>query len=124
MIVRVAIAQINSTVGDLDGNADRIVRACEQAAALGADIVVTPELSLVGYPPEDLLLRPALYARARSALATMIPRQAALEGVVEERVHHAVALDPALSLEGRRHHIQSEVSFPALPPARMAGMLV
>jgi len=50
--------------------------------------------------------------------------QAALEGIVEERIHHAVALDPALSLEGGRHHIQPEVSFTPLPPAGMAGMLV
>jgi len=71
MIVRVAIAQINSTVGDLDGNVDRIVRACETAAAQGADIVLTPELSLVGYPPEDLLLRPALYARTEAAFARL-----------------------------------------------------
>ncbi len=68
MIVRVAIAQINPTVGDLDGNVARIVRACELAAAAGADIVLTPELSLVGYPPEDLLLRPALYVRTSEAL--------------------------------------------------------
>ena len=71
MIVRVAIAQINSTVGDLDGNVDRIVRACENAAAQGADIVLTPELSVVGYPPEDLLLRPVLYTRTETALARL-----------------------------------------------------
>ncbi len=90
MIVRVAIAQINSTVGDLDGNADRIVRACEQAAALCADIVVTPELSLVGYPPEDLLLRPALYARARSALAGLAATLARFPGL------HVVVGHPSL----------------------------
>ena len=55
--VNVAIAQIKSTVGDLGGNSQRIASAARQAAKLGADVVITPELSLVGYPPEDLLLR-------------------------------------------------------------------
>jgi hypothetical protein len=53
MTVKVAIAQINSTVGDLAGNRARIVEFSRRAAAQGADIVLTPELSLVGYPPED-----------------------------------------------------------------------
>ncbi|HCE10291.1 MAG TPA: NAD+ synthase, partial [Oxalobacteraceae bacterium] len=57
MTVKVAIAQINSTVGDLAGNCARIVEFSRRAAAQGADIVLTPELSLTGYPPEDLLLR-------------------------------------------------------------------
>ncbi len=57
MSPKVAIAQINSTVGDLSGNRERIVRFARQAALKGADIVLTPELSLTGYPPEDLLLQ-------------------------------------------------------------------
>ncbi|HEY4073897.1 MAG TPA: NAD+ synthase [Herbaspirillum sp.] len=68
MIVKVAIAQMNSTVGDIDGNAAKIVEFSRRAAEQGADIVVTPELSLVGYPPEDLLLRQAFYAKTDNAL--------------------------------------------------------
>lgn len=68
MIVKVAIAQMNSIVGDLAGNALQIIDYVERAAAQGADIVVTPELSLVGYPPEDLLLRKAFYAKSKEAL--------------------------------------------------------
>jgi NAD+ synthase (glutamine-hydrolysing) len=56
--VRVALAQINSTVGDLDGNTARIIEGIDQAVAHGADIVLFPELAISGYPPEDLLLRP------------------------------------------------------------------
>ena len=67
-MVKVALAQINSTVGDLAGNAQKIIDACRHAAAQGADIVLTPEFSLVGYPPEDLLLRETFYAHVEVAL--------------------------------------------------------
>jgi len=55
--LRVAAAQINSTVGDLAGNSAQIVAAARKALASGAALLVTPELALTGYPPEDLLLR-------------------------------------------------------------------
>mgnify|MGYP003499032828 FL=1 len=54
--LRIAIAQINCIVGDFSGNAERILTASQRAAALGADLLLTPELALCGYPPEDLLL--------------------------------------------------------------------
>ena len=57
--MKVALAQINVTVGDLAGNAKKIVEFARRAYAAGAQLVLTPELSLCGYPPEDLLLRPA-----------------------------------------------------------------
>ena len=81
MTVKVAIAQINSTVGDLAGNAEKILIACRAAHAGGADIVVTPELSLVGYPPEDLLLRPSFYAKSADAFATLVAALANLRGL-------------------------------------------
>ncbi|MFA4842416.1 MAG: nitrilase-related carbon-nitrogen hydrolase, partial [Candidatus Omnitrophota bacterium] len=56
--VRVAIAQINPTVGDLEGNSQKIIEYVKQAEKSGADIVCFPELALTGYPPEDLLLKP------------------------------------------------------------------
>ena len=55
---RIAMAQMNATVGDLDGNSERIVAAIREARDLGADLVAFPELALPGYPPEDLLLKP------------------------------------------------------------------
>lgn len=58
MNIRIALAQLNMTVGDLAGNRRAILEAGAQAAALGADLMLTPELALTGYPPEDLLLRP------------------------------------------------------------------
>jgi NAD+ synthase/NAD+ synthase (glutamine-hydrolysing) len=65
----IALAQLNFTVGDLAGNADRIIRALEQARAMGADLLITPELALSGYPPEDLLLRPDFYRACAHQIA-------------------------------------------------------
>ena len=81
MTVQVAIAQLNSIVGDFAGNADKIQEACRLAQAAGADIVVTPELSLVGYPPEDLLLRPSFYAKSAAAFAVLTDTLAAFAGL-------------------------------------------
>lgn len=69
--VRVGVAQINAHVGDPDGNAARVLQAAAQAHALGAAILVTPELVLPGYPPEDLLLRPAFLERQDAALVRL-----------------------------------------------------
>src|SRR5947209_11458517 len=59
---RVALAQMNSTVGALERNADRIIELVEQARSVDADIVAFPELALTGYPPEDLVLKPEFIA--------------------------------------------------------------
>ena len=55
--LRIALAQVNSTVGDLDGNADRIVDWARRASDAGAHLVAFPEMTLTGYPVEDLALR-------------------------------------------------------------------
>jgi NAD+ synthase (glutamine-hydrolysing) len=66
--MKLAIAQINCTVGDLAGNSARILACAEQAKLLGAQLLLTPELSLCGYPPEDLLLRDGFYYSCAQAL--------------------------------------------------------
>ncbi|MEK0434817.1 MAG: hypothetical protein RL369_866 [Pseudomonadota bacterium] len=81
MPVTVALAQINSIVGDLVGNCARIVEAAHRAAGEGADIVLTPELSLVGYPPEDLLLRESFYAKSHTALQQLAEQLAEFKGL-------------------------------------------
>lgn len=68
MIVRIALAQLNLTVGDINGNVARIIDAIEQARAAGADVVVTPEMAVSGYPPEDLLFRPSFVRACRLGL--------------------------------------------------------
>ncbi len=64
----IALAQLNPTVGDVDGNVDRLLAARDEAAAGGADLVVYSELVLIGYPPEDLVLKPALVERVERAI--------------------------------------------------------
>ena len=66
--IRLALAQINSTVGDFEGNAGKIAAGIERAAALGADIVAFPELALTGYPPEDLTFNPDFLAANAAAI--------------------------------------------------------
>ena len=67
----IAIAQTNPTVGDVAGNLERIRSHCQKAAAAGADLVVFSELVVVGYPPEDLVLKPALQEAARDAVEAL-----------------------------------------------------
>jgi NAD+ synthase (glutamine-hydrolysing) len=66
--LRLALCQINTTVGDLDGNTERIIAALSEAEAQGCDLAVFPELAITGYPPEDLLLKPGFVTDNRAAL--------------------------------------------------------
>ena len=66
--LRVALGQMNATVGDLDGNASKIVGLIERAREEGAGLLVLPELALTGYPPEDLLLKRGFLGAAREVL--------------------------------------------------------
>jgi NAD+ synthase (glutamine-hydrolysing) len=78
-VMRLALAQINTVVGDLDGNRDLILARLEEGKGVGADVVVFPELAVTGYPPEDLLLRPG-FIRAAERSLEQIAREA--RGVV------------------------------------------
>jgi NAD+ synthase (glutamine-hydrolysing) len=79
---RVAGAQINPTVGDIEGNAALIVDAMQWAEEQGADVLLLPELALTGYPPEDLLLREAFVARSLAAIAEVAGASGATATVV------------------------------------------
>jgi NAD+ synthase (glutamine-hydrolysing) len=70
--IRVALAQINSTVGDLAGNASLVLDYIARARTAGADVVAFPELALTGYPPEDLLLKPHFVRENRDALDRIV----------------------------------------------------
>jgi NAD+ synthase (glutamine-hydrolysing) len=101
--MRLALAQLDALVGDLVGNGERILNACRRAAGAGARLVLTPELSLWGYPPRDLLLRPSLLEAQTRALESLAAAMPAGTGVLvgmadpipgSERpaLHNAVAL--------------------------------
>jgi NAD+ synthase (glutamine-hydrolysing) len=74
--IRIALAQVNATVGDLDGNASLIVEWSRRAAEAGAHLVVFPEMALTGYPVEDLALRESFAAASKAALGALGPRLA------------------------------------------------
>lgn len=97
--LRIALAQINTTVGDLDGNLDRCRKAVERVSEEGADLVVFPELALTGYPPEDLLLRPGFLREGMRVLERFAEQTGdicAVVGFVEApRFLHAKAGDTA-----------------------------
>lgn len=85
-VLRIALAQLNPTVGDLDGNVAKILQAYDDAEQAGCDIVAFPELSITGYPPEDLVLKPAFVADNEAALgrvAAHTGRCAAVVGFVD-----------------------------------------
>src|SRR4051794_20516299 len=85
--LRVALAQLNLVVGDLEGNAERMIATIKAAESDGCELVAFPELSTTGYPPEDLLLKPAFVADNRDALdrvAAVTGRCVALVGFVDQ----------------------------------------
>src|SRR5205085_12607461 len=96
--MRIAIPQLDCVVGDLAGNAARLLGAVTEARRGGADLVITPELSLCGYPPEDLVLRPAFLeacADELSRLAAEVSGTTVLIGYPEagdRKPHNAVAV--------------------------------
>src|ERR671935_2924577 len=80
--MRLALAQMNTVVGDLDGNRERIVARLEEARAAGAELVLFPELAVTGYPPEDLLLRPGFLRAAAEALESIAAETRGLTALV------------------------------------------
>jgi NAD+ synthase (glutamine-hydrolysing) len=79
---RIGLAQINATVGDIEGNTRRVLDGLERARGLGVDLVAFPELALTGYPPEDLLFKPAFIEANLRALETVVRSAAGLTVVV------------------------------------------
>jgi NAD+ synthase (glutamine-hydrolysing) len=90
--LRVALAQINLIVGDLDGNVEKIIDYIGRARDLGVDVVSFPELAVTGYPPEDLLLRPAFIDANLRALDAIVQSASGITAVVgfADRDEHGV----------------------------------
>jgi NAD+ synthase (glutamine-hydrolysing) len=80
--IRIALAQINTTVGDLAGNEKRIGAYLDQARALGAEVIAFPELAVPGYPPEDLLLKPSFVAANLACLQRLATQARGITAIV------------------------------------------
>jgi len=112
----IALAQIPFIVGDIAGNRDRLVKARAEAAAFGADLVMAPELFLAGYPPEDLVLKPAFQEACRAACEELARQTAdggpailvGLPWVEAGKLHNAMAL----LNQGRIEAVRFKVDLP------------
>ena len=76
--MRIALGQINTTIGDLAGNVDKMIATVRQAAKRDVDLVVFPELSITGYPPQDLIERPSFVARSMEAVDRLVKESKSL----------------------------------------------
>ena len=97
-LLRIALAQINTTVGDLSGNAEKIICYIEMAREKGVELITFPELSLCGYPPEDLLLKHQFLCDCRKALKDIVTKTSGITCILgfpetsESFVYNAAAL--------------------------------
>ncbi len=103
--LRIAMAQINTVVGDFSGNTEKIISAIEQARSSGVDLVTTPELAITGYPPEDLLLKPQFIDANLQALEKVIAYSSDINVVVgfvdaRDDIYNAAAIISNRELKG------------------------
>lgn len=112
--LRLALAQINPIVGDIDRNVRKLIAYTQRARDAGAHLVAFPELAVSGYPPEDLLLKPSFVAANRQALETIAAATSGLTAVVgfagaDDDVYNAAAVlhDGALTAVYRKHYLPS-----------------
>jgi NAD+ synthase (glutamine-hydrolysing) len=112
---RISIAQINTTVGDLAGNRDRILGAIRQARRAGAQLVTFPELALTGYPPEDLLFQEKFVTDNLNALRMLLPHTrglSAVVGFVDRDVRGHLYNAAALLTDGRLAAVYHKMKLP------------
>lgn len=113
-ILRIGLAQINTTVGDLDGNAQKVLEYVERARSLGVDVVSFPELTVTGYPPEDLLLRGDFVQRNLDAMQELARGCVGITAVVgfvdrdDEGIYNAAAVIH----DGRIAHVYHKQRLP------------
>ena len=111
--MRIALAQVDTTVGDLDGNVERLTAWASRATEAAADVLVFPELALTGYPPEDLVLRPAFVRDNLEALDALAKHTAGgcpiVVGFVDlsdRGIHNAAALVANGAVVARYHKVK------------------
>ncbi len=117
-MLRIALAQLNPTVGDLDGNLAKLLDAYERADAHACDVVAFPELAITGYPPEDLVLKPGFVLDNRTALAEFAKATRACTAIVgfvdEDRDLYnaaAICVDGAVVGTYRKRHLPNYAVF-------------
>ena len=115
-VVRVAMCQLNLTVGDLDGNVACMLAALEQAEDAGAHVALFPELSVTGYPPEDLLLKPGFVADNLAALRRVVKATrscTAVIGFVERGLYNSACIARGGKRVGvyRKRHLPNYAVF-------------
>src|SRR5437763_11286782 len=111
---KIALAQLNPTVGDIAGNAEKVRHGRAEAVRLGADVVMFPELFIAGYPPEDLVLKPAFQDACRAAVEALAKDTAdGGPGVIvgspwpeDGKVYNAVALLDGGGIAGLRYKVE------------------
>src|SRR5256885_13503588 len=108
----IALAQLNPTVGDVTGNAEKARRACATAAGQGADLIIFPELFIAGYPPEDLVLKPAFQAACRTAVEALARETASGPAVLvgapwgeDGKLHNTHLLLESGKINAARHQV-------------------
>ena len=111
--MRIALAQVDTTVGDLDGNVELLIAWTARASEANADVVVFPELAITGYPPEDLVLRPSFVDDNLEALETLAAETAGGCAVVvgfvdrtDRGIHNAAALIGDGIVAARYHKVK------------------
>jgi len=116
--VKIALGQINPTIGDFSGNSKKIIDTARQARARGAEIVLFPELAVCGYPPRDLLEKPAFVARSRQVvdeIARAVPEITVITGFVSAakvETGKSVMNSAAVLREGQVQFVQSKMLLP------------
>ena len=101
--LRIALAQMNSMVGDFDYNANKIKNHLKQARKMGADVILFPELAITGYPPEDLLLKDSFLKHSHKALGKIVSHTRGLTAIVgfAEKHGNAIYNSAALLCDGK-----------------------
>ena len=116
--MKIALGQINPTIGDFSGNSKKIIDTARQARARGAEIVLFPELAVCGYPPRDLLEKPAFVARSRQVvdeIARAVPEITVITGFVSAakvETGKSVMNSAAVLREGQVQFVQSKMLLP------------
>ena len=112
-MIRIALAQVNPTIGDLTGNAALVSRFIEQARDAGADVVAFPELVITGYPPDDLLLKRTFLRDSRRALEEVAAAATGISAIIgctdekDDRIFNSAALCAGGRIKGmyHKHHL-------------------